>query len=202
MIIDVRDYRVAPGRRDDLVRRCETLIFDEQERLGARFVGAFCDADDPDRFVFLRAMPDLATRQRVLTAFYSDGEMWRRMRDEVNAWLVDTDDVLLVRPISEWAGPATGPSQVGMYTHVGGRPPPDAEARALERDVAAAVAAAGGRLLVTLATDPAENNYPKHPIRTGEHGLMWFATFATYRPLALGTVVQRRLVPTPRSRMR
>jgi hypothetical protein len=202
MIIDVRDYRLAPGMRDHLVERCETILFDEQERLGATFVGSFRDADDPNRFVFLRAMPDLATRERVLTAFYGNGAMWRDNRGEVNSWLVDTDNVLLVRPISEWAAPATGPSTVGMYSHIGPGPLADAEASALQRDVAAAIAAAGGRLLVTLATDPAENNYPQHAIRTGEHGLIWLATFADYRPLALQTVVQRRLLPTARSRAR
>jgi NIPSNAP protein len=200
MIIDIRDYRLAPGKRDQLIERCETLLFDEQERMGARFVGSFRDADDPDRFVFLRAMPDLETRKRVLTAFYSDGEMWRDNRDEVNSWLVDTDDVLLVHPVSEFAAPATGPSVVGMYARVGKQPLAGADE--LRLDVEAAIAAAGGRLLVTLETDPAENNYPRHPIREGEHGLVWFATFAAYRPLALAGVVQRRLLPTARSRMR
>ena len=200
MIIDIRDYRLAPGKRDQLIERCESLFFPEQERLGAKFVGSFRDADDPDRFVFLRAMPDLDTRLRVLTAFYAEGEMWRTHRDEVNSWLADTDDVLLVRPVSEWAAPATGPSVVGMYSYI--RREPLADPAPLERDVAAAVAAAGGRLLVTFATDPAENNYPLHPIRTGEHGLTWFATFAVYRPLDLSTVAQRRLLPTAQSRLR
>jgi hypothetical protein len=168
--------------------------------MGARFVGSFRDADDPDRFVFLRAMPDLETRKRVLTAFYSDGEMWRDNRDEINSWLVDTDDVLLVHPVSEFAAPATGPSVVGMYARVGKEPLAGADE--LRRDVEAAIAEAGGRRLVTLETDPAENNYPRHPIREGEHGLVWFATFAAYRPLALPGVVQRRLLPTARSRMR
>src|SRR5262245_1026114 len=167
MIIDIRDYRLAPGKRDLLIERCESLLFPEQERLGAKFVGGFRDADDPDRFLFLRAMPDLDARKRVLTAFYAEGAMWRDNRALVNTWLVDTDDVLLVRPASEWAAPATGPSVVGMYSHL--RKAPLADPAPLRRDVETAIANAGGRLLVTLATDPAENNYPAHPIRTGEH---------------------------------
>jgi hypothetical protein len=200
MIIDIRDYRLVPGTRDRLIERCETLLFDEQERLGAKFLGGFRDADDPDRFVFLRAMPDLDTRKRVLTAFYGGGEMWRANRDEVNTWIADSDDVLLVHPVSEFAAPATGPSVVGMYSRVGRQPL--ADPAALRREVEAAITAAGGRLLVTLETDPAENNYPRHPIREGEHGLVWFATFAAYRPLAVAPVTQRRLVPIASSRMR
>ena len=202
MITDIRDYRLVPGMRDRLVERCETLLFDEQERLGARFAGAFRDAGDPDRFVFLRGMPDLATRERVLTAFYSDGEMWRGQRDEVNSWLADTDDVLLVRSVDEPARPAAGPSEVGMYSHLGKTPLSVARSSELRRDIEAAIARAGGRLLVTYATDPAENNYPRHPIRTGEHGLVWFATFDAAPPIAHAAVVERRLIPTARSRMR
>jgi NIPSNAP len=200
MIIDIRDYRVVPGTRDLLIERCETLLWDEQERLGAKFLGGFRDADDPDRFVFLRAMPDLDTRKRVLTAFYSDGEMWRTNRDEVNTWIADSDDVLLVHPVSEFAAPATGPSVVGMFSRVGKQPLGDAAA--VRREVEAAITDAGGRLLVTLETDPAENNYPRHPIREGEHGLVWFATFAAYRPLAVASLAQRRLLPIASSRMR
>ena len=204
MIVDVRDYRLAPGARDALIERCETLLFPEQERLGATFLGVFRDADDPDRFVFLRAMPDLPTRARVLTAFYSDGAMWAANRDEVNTWLVDSDDVLLVRPVSELHAPATFASVVGMYTHVGRSPLTNAGSAALEGAVASAIAEAGGRPLVTFATDPAPNNYPRHPIREGEHGLVWFATFAAdrYRPLALASVAQRRLLPSKTSRLR
>jgi hypothetical protein len=200
MIIDIRDYRVVPGTRDLLIERCETLLWDEQERLGAKFLGGFRDADDPDRFVFVRAMPDLDTRKRVLTEFYSDGEMWRTNRDEVNTWIADSDDVLLVRPVSEFAAPATGPSVVGMFSRVGKQPL--ADAAAARREVEAAITSAGGRLLVALETDPAENNYPRHPIREGEHGLVWFATFAAYRPLSVPSLAQRRLLPIASSRMR
>ena len=202
MIIDVRDYRMVPGKLDKLVERFETLFMDEQERLGARMLGAFRDADDPDRFVWLRGMPDLATRQRVLTAFYADGEMWRQHREEVNAWFIDTDDVLLMHPITEWGPPATGPSTVAMYTHVRKEPLPAGEAEHLLRAVPAAVAAAGGRMLVALETDRAENNYPKHPIRAGEYGYIWFATFAAHARVDLSQVVQRRLIPITRSKMR
>jgi hypothetical protein len=201
VIIDLRDYTLVAGARDRLIERCEAVFFPEQERLGARLIGAFRDADDPTRFVWLRGMPDLATRQRVLTEFY-DGPMWREHRDEVNAWIVDSDNVLLVRAISEWTPPAKGDSLVGMYTYARREPLAAPEATALDRELDAAIAKAGGRRLVTLATDPAENNFPRHPIRTCEHGLVWFATYAAYSPLAIDFVEQRRLMPTRTSRLR
>lgn len=202
MIIDLRDYTTAVGARELLIERCETLLFDEQVRLGASFPGIFRDADNAERFVWLRAAPDLAARQRILTSFYSEGALWKANRDEVNQWIVDSDNVLLVRPISAWAPPATGSSLVVMYSYL--RRAPHMVSAELQREVAEAISAAGGRLLVTLATDPSENNYPRHPIRTGESGLVWFANFAPewYRSLGLPSLQERRLVPTARSSMR
>ena len=202
MIIDLRDYTLTAGTRDRLIERCETLFFPEQERLGARLIGAFRDADDPTRFVWLRGMLDLVTRQRVLTEFYVEGAMWQEHRDEVNRWIVDSDNVLLVRAISEWMPPAKGDSVVGMYTYLRREPLAAPEAAALDLELDAAIAKAGGRRLVTLTTDPVDNNFPRHPIRTGECGLVWLATYAAYSRLPIGFVEQRRLVPTRTSRLR
>jgi hypothetical protein len=202
MIVDLRDYTLLPDKRAGLVERFETLFMTEQERLGARMLGSFLDADDPNRFVWLRACPDLETRKRVLTAFYAEGAMWKEQRTEVNSWFVDTDDVLLLQPLGELAPPATGDSTVGMYTHVGPTPLPATTVEDLRRMIGARVTAAGGTLLATFETAGVENNYPNHPIRTGEHGLVWFASYATYKRLDVPSVQQRRLIPTSRSRMR
>jgi hypothetical protein len=191
MIIDLRDYRTTPGNRDRLIEACERLFFPEQERLGATILGSFRDGDDPDRFVWLRAMPDMETRQRVLTEFYTDGAMWREHRDEVNSWIADSDNVLLMRPVGEIAAPATGPSIVGMYARIG--------EKRMGQDAATVpdtISAAEGRLLATFVIDPVENNYPRHPIREGERGHVWLATFAP------GALVERRLLPTGTSRLR
>ncbi|MEQ1503865.1 MAG: hypothetical protein ABMB14_16610 [Myxococcota bacterium] len=219
MILDLRDYVTTTAGRDLLIDRCETTLFPAQAQLGATFPGLFRDADDPCRFVWLRGMPDLATRARVLTAFYVDGALWKAQRAEVNRWIVDSDDVLLVRPTTGWAAPAAGPSVVGMYTHLRPTAVRDDEAAALDRSVADAIRAASGRVLVTLATDPTPNNFPRHPIRTGPgpegiHGRVWFATFPPLDrsglvspsvpsvALDLPDLTARRLVPTATSILR
>ena len=56
MIIDLRDYTTTTGKRDLLIDRCESLLFDEQIQLGAKLLGIFRDAENPDRFVWLRGM--------------------------------------------------------------------------------------------------------------------------------------------------
>ena len=150
----------------------------------------------------LRACQDMPSRQRILTEFYERGAMWQQHKAETNSWIVDSDNVLFLRPISELAAPAASASVVGMYTHVERERLDGGAASRLDREVCTAIRAAGGRMLVTFATDPAENNYPRHPIRTGEHGLVWFATFAVAPTLPLTSVEQRRLAPIARSRMR
>lgn len=202
MIIDLRDYTLKPNTRDRFVERCEAVIFPEQERLGATILGMFCDADDQDRIVWLRAMPNMAERQRILTAFYAEGEVWRANHHEVNSWLVDSHNVLLVRPVSDVMPSATDDSIVAMYNRLSQEPP---TAAAEERDdIAHTISKSGGRLVVKLATDPSENNYPRHPIRTGEFGFVWFATFEPelYQPFGLASVEERKLLPTQQSRMR
>ncbi len=201
-LFDLRDYTTTPNSRDAIIERCESVIFPEQERLGAVLPGRFRDADDPNRFVWLRGMRDLDQRKQVLTDFYTDGEMWKSMRAEVNRWIADSDDVLLLRPISEWGKPAQGASEVGMYSALVKNPLSEKETADLRNQVEAAVKNAKGQLLITFATDPSENNYPRHPIRTGEHGLIWFATYSSCPALNVPNLIERRLLPTQGSWMK
>ena len=206
MIIDLRDYTLKSNTRDQFVERCERIIFPEQKRLGANILGTFHDANNPNRIVWLRAMPDLAERKRIMTAFYSKGVVWKANRKVVNSWIVDSDNVLLVKPIESWPisdimTPSTDASIVAMYTCL--RNEPFTVDRELD-DVSGAVSELGGRLLVKLVTDPCENNYPLHPIRTGEFGFVLFASFdpKLYQPLGFSSVVERKLIPTEQSGLR
>lgn len=201
MIIDVRDYTVKPEARRRFVDRCENILFPEQERLGAVIMGMFTDADFDDRVVWLRAMPDLASRERILTDFYTNGEMWKAHKDEVNGWIIDSANVLMMHTASDWAGPSLGGSVVSMYSNVRGGA---ATTTAPDPNVTASIQSAGGRPLITLEVDAAPNNYPRHPIRTGVCGHVWFASFdpRRYRSLGLPGIAERRLLPTATSRMR
>ena len=201
MIIDLRNYTLTPNTRDKFIDRCETLIFPEQKRLGATILGTFRDATNPNGIVWLRAMPDMAERKRILTAFYKNGEVWKANRREVNSWIVDCNNVLLVKPISDMMTTTTDISIVAMYTCL--RQEPFNVADELD-DVSGAISDVGGHLLVKFETDPSENNYPLHPIRTGEFGFVLFATFdpKLYQHLGISAVEERKLFPTQQSWLR
>ena len=201
MIIDIRDYTLTPNTRDIFIERCETILFPEQKRFGANILGIFRDANNPNGIVWVRAMPGMAERKRFMTSFYKNGEVWKANRREVNSWIANSDHVLLVKPVSELITTTIDNSIVAMYSCL--RQEPFNIAEELE-DVSGAIRNVGGRLLVKLETDPSENNYPLHPIRTGEFGFVLFATFdpKLYQPLGFSSVEERKLSPTQQSWLR
>lgn len=95
-VFELRQYTMHPGKLDTLLELFEREFLAAQEAVGMRVNGYFRDADDPDRFVWFRSFPDMATRKEALTRFYS-GEVWLANRNAANATMIDSDDVLLLR---------------------------------------------------------------------------------------------------------
>jgi quinol monooxygenase YgiN len=96
-IVELRQYTLHPGRRDALIELFEREFVETQEAVGMTVMGQFLDLDDPNRFVWLRGFRDMAARQAGLQAFYG-GPVWQAHRDAANATMVDSDNVLLLRP--------------------------------------------------------------------------------------------------------
>lgn len=187
-------------------------------------LGQFRDLDAADRFVWLRGFPDMGTRAESLAAFYG-GPAWKAHGRAANATMIDSDDVLLLRPLSErWAlagfletRPPVGrpaPASVVLATLCfADRPIERPFSDLAERDLYPILAADGCAPLACLATEYAENTFPDLPVRTGEHVLAWFTRFqgpgelddhvravdeASW-PSAITRVQQLRLAPTGRS---
>lgn len=99
-ILELRQYTLKPGQRDVLIELFDREFVETQEATGMRIVGQFRDADDPDRFVWLRGFADMDLRQRALTAFY-DGLVWKAHGRQAAATMIDSDDVLLLRPATQ-----------------------------------------------------------------------------------------------------
>ena len=96
-IIELRQYTLKPGTRDGFIERFEREFLDTQEAVGIHVLGTFLDLDDPDRFVWFRGFASLDERAASLAAFYG-GPVWAAWGDETNADLIDSDDVLMLRP--------------------------------------------------------------------------------------------------------
>src|SRR6187431_1387749 len=96
-VLELRQYTLRPGTRDVLIELFEREFIESQEALGMTLVGQFRDLDNPDRFVWLRGFADMTTRAQALEAFYG-GPIWKTHREAANATMIDSDDVLLLRP--------------------------------------------------------------------------------------------------------
>jgi len=110
-IVELRQYTLHPGARDKLIELFEREFIESQEALGMRIIGTFRDLNNPDRFVWLRGFDDMESRAIQLQQFYR-GPVWKQHTDAANATMVDSDNVLLLRP----AAPNSGFALTGM-TH-------------------------------------------------------------------------------------
>jgi hypothetical protein len=193
---------------------------DSQEALGMEIVGQFRDLDRPDRFVWLRGFPDMVRRRQALAAFYG-GPVWKAYGPAANATMLDSDDVLLLRPATPTSGFAPlprrheAPPTLVVATVCSLDLPADASA---VDALLQALAGTGSSPLGLFVEEPAENTFPALPVRTGEHVVVWFQGFPAGSPetrlraerdLATELIphltsppLQLRLEPTPRSRLR
>jgi len=186
-IVELRQYTLRPGRRDDLISLFEERFIEVQEALGMGILGQFRDAADPDRFVWLRGYADMASRRRALEGFYDDSPVWREHRTAANDTLVDSDNVLLLRPARPGSGvrvnpadrPARdAPEQAGRVIAAicsFDAPVTGEVAGSIDEVAAAALRAAGGTPLGCYVTEPSKNDF-RHPVREGENVLVWLGS--------------------------
>lgn len=216
-VVELRQYALRPGGRDVLVELFDREFVESQEALGMEIVGQFRDLDRPDRFVWLRGFPDMVRRRQALAAFYG-GPVWQAHGPAANATMLDSDDVLLLRP----ATPASGfarlpprheapPTLVVVTVCSLDRP---AEAPVVDA-LLQALAGTGSSPLGVFVEEPRENTFPALPVRSGEHVVVWVQRspadtgLRAARDLAIALIpnltsppLQLRLEPTPRSRLR
>jgi len=217
VIVELRQYVLHRGRRDELIDLFEREFVESQEAVGMTLIGQFRDLDDPDRFVWLRGFPDMEGRRRSLEAFYF-GPVWQAHRGAANETMIDSDDVLLLKLLGDdpgfqlgeraptgAAGPGPGRVLAGVHTLNG---PDDPLPGRFRREVIPSVRDAGAASIAVLVTDSSPNTFPRLPVREAEQVLVWFALFAdpdaadAARHLFPEQSIQRlRLEATARSRL-
>jgi hypothetical protein len=102
-VVELRQYTLHPGQRETLVSLFEREFIETQEAVGIRVLGQFEDLDAPDRFVWFRGFAGMDVRREALGSFYG-GKVWAAHRDAANATMIDSDDVLLLRPVRPSGG--------------------------------------------------------------------------------------------------
>jgi quinol monooxygenase YgiN len=205
-VVELRQYTLHPDQRDTLIALFDREFVETQEAVGIRVVGQFRDLDDPDRFVWLRGFADMPARAAALTAFYS-GPVWQQHRNAANTTMIDSDNVLLLKPLSAASGflassalrPAqevtTKPTAIVVATIYYFDQRIDAGfADFFNGSIAPLVNAVGAEVLASFVTESALNTFPKLPVRAGEHVFVWFARHADAAAFAHHTEI---LTATP-----
>jgi len=213
-VLELRRYTLLPGRRDELIELFDAHLVEPQEEVGIHVLGQFRDVERPDHFVWIRGFADLASRTQGLTRFYLEGDAWARHRSAANATMVDSDDVLLLRPAPGMAHPCRG---VGPRDAPSGHRAPyavlvhhlrDADEKGSQRwlaDAQSAVHALAGKVVGVLRTESAPNGFPRLPVREDADVLVLIARFGSLDAAAAtpGLGAERLvLVPTSRSSLR
>jgi hypothetical protein len=185
-VFELRQYTLHPGQRDVLIDLFEQELLEPQEAVGMRIVGQFRDLDRSDHFVWIRGFAEMESRAKALQAFYG-GPVWRRHRDAANATMIDSDDVLLLRPArpgwnfasdgSPPPPPRASASLLLATIYPLASPVDDEFKRRFEERLLPILREAGAAPIACLETEPEENNYPALPVRAGENVFVWLAAF-------------------------
>lgn len=207
MIIELRQYSLHPGRRDELIELFDREFVESQEACGMSILGQFRDLDNPDRFVWLRGFDGMDIRPKALNDFYT-GPVWKAHSAEANATMVDVDNVLLLKPAAPHAGLTTAasrnpnselPGSVILATiYYRDKPFDEAFLDEFDREVRPLLPV---KPLACLQTEHAENNFPILPVRTGENVFVWLARFDDLAQLEL-TLPHLDVIPLARQELR
>jgi hypothetical protein len=188
-VVELRQYTLHPGMRDTLIDLFDREFVESQEATSMVVIGQFRDLDNPDRFVWLRGFADMQTRARALQEFYG-GPIWKTHRDAANATMIDSDNVLLLRPANPKSGfefaqakrPRIGANEIpkGLvvatiyYLKEGAEPD---FPNFFERELRPMVEQTGASVLASFVTENHPNTFPRLPVREDANVFVWFSRF-------------------------
>ncbi len=221
-VVEFRRYTLVDteGSRERFARYFETYFPEAFQQLGAIALGQFFERDNKGHFLWLRGFHSMDDRARINAAFYY-GPVWREHSKTLNALMIDSDNVLLLRPLGEHH-PLVLPTVDAVKETSAARgiaiaqifPVRDIDAFAREAESTfARYRTEGIREAAVLATLDAPNNFPQLPVRTDGPFVVWIGlveneqALARFRPLRTSQFLradpeQIVLEPTPRSRLR
>ncbi|MBN9235324.1 MULTISPECIES: NIPSNAP family protein [Phyllobacteriaceae] len=188
-VIELRQYTLVPGQRETLIDIFDGNFVEPQDAAGMTVIGQFRDLDRPDMFVWLRGFASMDRRRQALAAFY-DGPVWAAHRDAANATMIDSDNVLLLRPAWPGAGFAPAfceraalyPLETSLKSNRNNEISPLVAATIhylnpesvaafvarFRNEAASLLAEQGATPLAAFVIEPAENSFPRLPVRIGE----------------------------------
>jgi hypothetical protein len=181
--IEYRRYTLQPGVRQHFALYFDTYFPEAFEQQGAIVAGSFFERDNPNGFTWIRGFHTMDARAVLNAAFYY-GPLWKEHRELANSLIDDSDNVMLLRPLSSDRGipilPAVDPvreangAQGVVVAQIFAVKADSVETFAKEAEPTfAAYRAAGARESGVLVALDAKNNFPQLPVRTDGPFLVW-----------------------------
>ncbi|HEX8634280.1 MAG TPA: hypothetical protein VF703_09040 [Pyrinomonadaceae bacterium] len=129
-VIELRNYLVRQGRRDEFIKLFEDNFVQSQNILGGYILGQYRVKGADDNFFWVRGFRDMPARYKFLNDFYSGSPDWKQHKSEANSMLLNNDNVYLLKPLNlkdgsndaepsfntNWFGQEKGIAVVDFYT--------------------------------------------------------------------------------------
>ncbi|WP_455189902.1 NIPSNAP family protein [Foliimonas ilicis] len=183
-IVELRQYTLHPGRRDELIDLFDMNFVESQEETGMKIIGQFRDLNRPDHFVWLRGFETMEHRREALAAFYG-GSVWAAHKHAANATMIDSDDVLLLRPAWKDAGfdlenAQRGEAENAIFLaeifHLS-QEQEGVFADLWKQTVLPLYGKHGAKLIGAFVSEHSENTFPRLPVRANENVFVAFSRF-------------------------
>lgn len=182
-VIEFRRYTIRDGEREHFAQYFESYFPEAFQQLGAIAVGQFQERGNDSRFTWLRAFHNMDDRAKVNALFYY-GPLWKEHAATLNSLMTDSDNVLLLRPLSRERGITVLPAVDPVKEEKGAQGIAIAQIFAVKAGNVDAFAQqaestfgryreAGAREAAVLVTLDAPNNFPQLPVRTDGPYLVW-----------------------------
>jgi flavin-binding protein dodecin len=182
-VIEFRRYTVKEGEREHFAEYFESYFPEAFQQMGAIAFGQFFERKNPVGFTWMRGFKNTDARAVINAGFYY-GPLWREHAFTMNSLMVDSNNVLLLRPLSPERGVTVLPSVDPVAERKGAQGIVVAQIFAVKANSVDAFAqqaeatfagyrAAGAREAGVLVTLDAPNNFPQLPVRTDGPYLVW-----------------------------
>lgn len=182
-VIEFRRYTVKEGEREHFAEYFESYFPEAFQQMGAIAFGQFFERKNPVMFTWMRGFKNTDARAVINAGFYY-GPLWREHALTMNRLMVDSTNVLLLRPLNPERGVAVLPSVDPVAERKGAQGVVVAQIFAVKANSVDAFAqqaeatfagyrAAGAREAGVLVTLDTPNNFPQLPVRTDGPYLVW-----------------------------
>jgi hypothetical protein len=200
-VIEFRRYTIKAGEREHFAQYFESYFPEAIQQLGGIAFGQFLERDNQSHFTWIRGFHDYDARAVVNGALYS-GPLWKEHADTMNALMLDSDNVLLLQPLTPKREIPVLPAVDPVYEPAGAQGVVVAQIFAVKPNTIDAFArqaesafaeyqSRGAHEASVLVTLDVPNNFPKLPFRTDGPFLVWLGVleddqtlWTQFQPLA------------------